>query len=56
MSAHEHEERLTRTSARFWRWGRQDPKDEPQGASTDYLTSVPRRVVTMITPLLALEP
>lgn len=45
------EERLTRTSARFWKWGRQSPSEEPQGASTDYLVSLPRRVVTIYIPL-----
>ena len=46
------EEELTRTSARFWRWGKQNPKEEPEGASTDYLTSLPRRVVTIYTPIV----
>ena len=45
------EERLTRVSARFWRWGRSDPKAEPQGGSMDYLSSLPRRVVTVYVPI-----
>ena len=46
------EEELTETSARFGRWSKQNPKDEPEGASTDYLTSLPRRVVTVYIPLV----
>lgn len=46
------EDRITETSARFWRWGRQDPRGEPEGAATDYLTSLPRRVVTIYIPML----
>ncbi len=46
------EERLTETSARFWKWGKQNPKSEPEGASTDYLMSLPRRVVTVYIPIV----
>ncbi|UOM32690.1 carbohydrate ABC transporter permease [Acuticoccus sp. I52.16.1] len=46
------EEQIAETSARFWRWGRQNPKDEPEGASTDYLISLPRRVVTVYIPIV----
>ncbi len=51
MAIGEEEERLTRTSARFWKWGRQSPREEPVGSSTDYLISLPRRVVTIYIPL-----